>query len=409
MAPGNLSILPYVIVGVTTLLVATATSAFTASNARRRRGGPRSLPDAPYHADRKGHCLVTGGTGYIGSHTCVVLLEAGYEVTVLDNLCNSSPESLRRVANITGKGDMLHFMEVDLRDKELLDDVLAGIPPVDSCIHFAGLKAVGESVKVPLLYYENNVQATVTLLQVLQSRGCKNIVFSSSATVYGDAPVPITEDSRVGVGITNAYGRSKYMIEEILRDLSKSEDGDEWKITILRYFNPVGAHPSGRIGEDPNGPPNNLMPYVSQVAVGRRPKLSVFGNDYDTHDGTGVRDYVHVMDLAEGHVKALDYVEKRKAGQCFVFNLGTGTGYSVLDMVKAMEAASGREIKYEMAPRRAGDLATVYASTDKARDELGWTASRGINDMCRDLWKWQQTNPQGYAEEASAAAGAGPK
>jgi len=322
-------------------------------------------------------------------------------VTVVDNLCNSSPESLTRVADLTGKGDCLHFFEVDIRDKDSVQDLLKKIPKVDSCIHFAGLKAVGESTKLPLLYYENNVQATVTLLQVLQEAGVKGFVFSSSATVYGDAPVPITEESPVGNGITNAYGRSKYMIEEILRDLSNSPDGKEWSISILRYFNPVGAHPSGRIGEDPNGPPNNLMPYVSQVAVGRREKLSVYGNDYDTPDGTGVRDYIHVMDLADGHLKALEYMDREGAGN-YVFNLGTGKGNSVLEMVAAMRKASGREIPYVITDRRPGDLATVYAATDKARDELGWTATRSLEDMCTDLWAWQSANPQGYEAVSEA-------
>mmetsp|Transcript_5323 Transcript_5323/g.21107 ORF Transcript_5323/g.21107 Transcript_5323/m.21107 type:complete len:395 (-) Transcript_5323:47-1231(-) len=360
----------------------------------RKKTHPAALES---YVGGKKHCLVTGGSGYIGSHTCLALLEAGFEVTVVDNLCNSSEESLRRVGRLTGKSTSLHFFELDLCDKQATRDLLCALPPIDFCIHFAGLKAVGESVKLPLLYYENNVQATVSLLQVLQEVDCKTFVFSSSATVYGDAAVPITEESPVGHGITNAYGRSKFMIEEILGDLARSPEGQDWRITILRYFNPVGAHASGLIGEDPHGPPNNLMPYVSQVAVGRREKLSVFGNDYDTPDGTGVRDYIHVMDLAEGHTKALDYMDHHGPGK-HIFNLGTGRGNSVLEMVAAMKKASGREIPFEFAPRRAGDLATVYADTAKAASELGWTASRDIDEMCKDSWAWQQKNPQGYAD-----------
>lgn len=348
----------------------------------------------------KGHVLVTGGAGYIGSHTCVQLLDAGYDVTVLDNLVNSKVESLKRVGELTGKADRLAFREVDLRDAAALKAVVAALPACDACIHFAGLKAVGESTKLPLEYYENNVGGTLALLSAMRAAGIKNIVFSSSATVYGAAESPITEATPTGAGITNAYGRSKYVIEEILGDFARSPEGADWSIAVLRYFNPVGAHPSGRIGEDPSGPPNNLMPYVSQVAVGRRPHLSVFGDDYPTPDGTGVRDYIHVQDLARGHLSALAMIESSDPA-LRVFNLGTGVGYSVLDMVKAMEKAAGKPIPYEVGPRRPGDVATVYADTAKAKDELGWVAELGLDDMCRDLWAWQSANPMGY-EDAKA-------
>ncbi|KAJ1462398.1 UDP-glucose 4-epimerase [Pelagophyceae sp. CCMP2097] len=352
------------------------------------------------------HVLVTGGAGFIGSHTCLCLLEAGYEVTVLDNLMNSSPESLKRVGELTGLAHKIAFHEVDIADFTKLDAVLASLPrPCDACIHFAGLKAVGESTQVPLEYYENNVGGTLSLLKAMRKHRIRNIVFSSSATVYGAAPSPITEQTPTGDGITNAYGRTKYVIEEILGDFARSPEGLAWSISILRYFNPVGAHPSGRIGEDPNGPPNNLMPFVSQVAVGRRAALSVFGDDYDTVDGTGVRDYIHVMDLAEGHISALKMMSEKGAG-LRVFNLGTGVGYSVLQMVTAMEKASGRKIPYEIVARRPGDVATVYADTAKALDELGWATKLSLDDMVRDLWAWQSANPMGFkavSEDAECA------
>ena len=338
------------------------------------------------------HVLVTGGAGYIGSHTCLELLEAGYEVTVVDNLVNSKVESLSRVKALAN-GKSVNFYEVDLNDEEKLDAILTKIPQCDACIHFAGLKAVGESTKEPLDYYGNNVGGTVVLLKLMKKHNIKKIVFSSSATVYGAASSPITEETPTGGGITNAYGRTKYFIEEILGDLSRSPDGADWSIVTLRYFNPVGAHPSGNIGEDPSGPPNNLMPYVAQVAVGRRPFLSVFGEDYPTHDGTGVRDYIHVMDLARGHISALEHCNSKGY---HVFNLGTGTGYSVLDMVKAMEKASGKKIDYKVTDRRPGDVAIVYADTKKAKDQLGWEAKLNLEDMCKDLWAWQSKNPMGY-------------
>lgn len=354
--------------------------------------------------------LVTGGTGYIAVHTIVTLLEEGYDVTVVDNLVNSSPEGLKRAIGIA-KVDphRVRFFQVDLLDYPALEEVFKNSPQFSASIHFAALKAVGESVQKPVLYYENNVQGTLNLLNLMGKYGCRSIIFSSSATVYGAAEVPITENSVAGIGITNAYGRTKYFIEEILKDFKKSKDLDAtvtepYSVVILRYFNPVGAHPSGLIGEDPNGIPNNLMPYVAQVVVGRRPKLTIFGNDYDTKDGTGVRDFIHVMDLAEGHVAALRYIEhdatskKSGYGKASVFNLGTGQGYSVLDMVDAMKKASGRPLPYEFAPRRPGDVAVSFADPALAREELGWSARRGLDDMCRDLWTWQSNNPNGYAQ-----------
>lgn len=333
--------------------------------------------------------LVTGGAGYIGSHACLEFLHAGYDVVVLDNLSNSSPEALKRVQAITGRE--LVFVEGDIRDRPGLD-ALFQRHDVDAVIHFAGLKAVGESVEKPLLYYDNNIAGSVTLFEAMQAAGVKTIVFSSSATVYGDpASVPIREDFPVG-GTTNPYGTSKLFIEKILQDLAISDPA--WSIALLRYFNPVGAHESGQIGEDPQGIPNNLMPYITQVAVGRREHLSVFGNDYPTPDGTGVRDYIHVVDLARGHVKA---VEKLAEGPGVrVWNLGTGQGYSVLDMVRAMEKASGRPIPYRIAPRRAGDVAQCWADPAKALQELGWRAERGLEAMCADAWRWQSMNPNGY-------------
>lgn len=335
--------------------------------------------------------LVTGGAGYIGSHTCVEMIEAGMEPVVVDNLSNSKEEALRRVERITGRA--LTFYRADIRDKAALRDILAR-HPVQAVVHFAGLKAVGESVAQPLRYYDNNVAGTVTLCEAMLEAGVKRIVFSSSATVYGDPhAVPIREDFPVGA-TTNPYGRSKFMIEEILRDLHVSDP--EWRIALLRYFNPVGAHESGLIGEDPNDIPNNLMPYIAQVAVGRRPYLNVFGNDYPTPDGTGVRDYIHVVDLARGHVAALRYLDAHDG--VVTVNLGTGRGYSVLDMVKAFSAASGREVPYRIAARRPGDVACCYADPTLAEQLFGWRAELGVEAMCADTWRWQSMNPQGYGD-----------
>jgi UDP-glucose 4-epimerase len=332
--------------------------------------------------------LVTGGAGYIGSHTCVELLQAGYDVTVVDNLSNSKEESLRRVERITGRKPAFH--RVDLLDRDRLREVFARSTP-QAVIHFAGLKAVGESVSVPLRYYHNNITGTLILCEVMQEHGVRNLVFSSSATVYGEPDsVPIREDFPLRA--TNPYGRSKLMIEEILRDVSVSEAG--WNIALLRYFNPVGAHESGLIGEDPNDIPNNLMPFISQVAIGKLPRLNVFGNDYPTHDGTGVRDYIHVMDLAAGHVHALKKLEQNP--EVMALNLGTGRGYSVLEMVHAFEQVSGKKIPYRITARRPGDIASCYADPSRAASELGWKAKRGIEEMCRDSWKWQSLNPNGY-------------
>ncbi len=332
--------------------------------------------------------LVTGGAGYIGSHTCVELLEAGHEVVVVDNLSNSKEESIKRVEEITGK--KLQFHKVDLIDRDALDAVFNRYS-VESIIHFAGLKAVGESVEKPIEYYHNNVTGTLILCEVMRKHNIKNIVFSSSATVYGDPhKVPITEDFPLSA--TNPYGRSKLMIEEILQDLHVA-DGT-MNIALLRYFNPVGAHKSGRIGESPNDIPNNLMPYVSQVAVGKLSELSVFGNDYPTPDGTGVRDYIHVVDLSIGHLYALDKLKSNPG--VVIYNLGTGRGYSVLEMIKAFEDASGRKIPYKITDRRSGDIATCYADPSMAKDELGWSATRGIDEMCADAWRWQSDNPNGY-------------
>ena len=333
--------------------------------------------------------LVTGGAGYIGSHTCIALIEAGYEVVVFDNYCNASSESIKRVEKIVGKS--IPVVEGDIRSVTDLQKVFDNYS-IDSVIHFAGLKAVGESVEEPLRYYNNNVSGTVTLCEVMKQNNCKSIVFSSSATVYGDPhTTPIEENFPLSA--TNPYGRSKLMIEEILRDLYVSDDS--WKIVLLRYFNPVGAHISGSIGEDPHGIPNNLMPFIAQTAVGKRESLSVFGDDYDTHDGTGVRDYIHVVDLAMGHVKALDKIDTFTA--VMTINLGTGLGYSVLDMVKAFEKASGKKVPYHIAPRRAGDIAKCYAEPAYAKKVLGWEAKKSIDDMCQDSWRWQSQNPNGYA------------
>ena len=333
--------------------------------------------------------LVTGGAGYIGSHTCTELLNAGYDIVVIDNFYNSKKESLKRVAQLTGK--KIKFYECDIRDEAGLSEVFSK-EKIDAVIHFAGLKAVGESCRLPLEYYENNVGGTITLCRVMKKYGCKRIVFSSSATVYGVNNVsPLREDMTAG-GTTNPYGTTKYMIELILKDLYASDNG--WSIMLLRYFNPIGAHESGRIGENPNGIPNNLMPYVSQVAVGKLPQLNIFGDDYDTPDGTGVRDYIHVVDLALGHIKALGKALSQPGLE--IYNLGTGTGYSVLDIVKTFEKVNGIKIPYVIAPRRPGDLAVCYSDPSKAEKELGWRAERNLEDMCRDTWRWQSTNPNGY-------------
>lgn len=333
--------------------------------------------------------LVMGGAGYIGSHTCVALLQAGYDVLVLDNFCNSKAESLRRVEAITGKA--VPLVQADVRDRDALREVFR-THAIGGVIHFAGLKAVGESVEKPLTYYDNNVSGSVVLAGVMAEFGVQVLVFSSSATVYGDPScLPIREDSPLRP--TNPYGHSKLMVEQIYTDLANSDPA--WRIALLRYFNPVGAHSSGTMGEDPNGIPNNLMPYISQVAVGRREQLTVFGDDYPTPDGTGVRDYIHVMDLAEGHVQALAWLQNQAGAH--VFNLGTGHGYSVLEMVKAFELASGCPVPYRISPRRAGDVAQVYADPGKAEYELGWKAGRDIDVMCQDAWIWQRQNPQGYA------------
>ncbi len=332
--------------------------------------------------------LVTGGAGYIGSHTCVELINKGYNVIVIDNFVNSSKESLDRVSQITGKKVTLY--EGDVRNKELLERVFAE-NSISYVIHFAGLKAVGESCSMPIQYYQNNLESTLTLVEVMGKYNCKKIVFSSSATVYGDPEtLPLTEKCKVG-GTTNPYGTSKYFQEIILSDLCKSDA--EWTVVLLRYFNPVGAHESGLIGEAPSGIPNNLTPYVAKVAIGQLPYLNVFGNDYDTHDGTGVRDYIHVVDLAKGHVVA---IEKIESAGCHIYNLGTGVGYSVLDLVKAFSKACGHDVPYKFAPRRPGDIAACYADATKAKNELGWTAELGIDEMCASSWNWQIKNPNGY-------------
>ena len=333
--------------------------------------------------------LVTGGAGFIGSHTCVELLNAGYEIVVMDNFYNSKPESLNRIKKITGKD--FPFYEADIRDRAALDKIFTE-NKIEAVIHFAGLKAVGESVHKPLEYYNNNISGTVTLCEAMRDNGCKKIVFSSSATVYGSLnKSPLTEDMQIG-GTTNPYGTTKYMIELILQDLYKSDN--EWSVVILRYFNPIGAHESGLIGENPNGIPNNLLPYVSQVAVGKLEQVSVFGDDYDTPDGTGVRDYIHVVDLALGHIKAVEKVLDTK--ELNVYNLGTGKGYSVLEIINAFEKASGKKINYKIVDRRPGDLATCYSDPSKAYKELGWKAQRDLAKMCEDSWRWQKNNPNGF-------------
>ena len=333
--------------------------------------------------------LVTGGAGYIGSHTCVELLESGKDIVVVDNFCNSKPESLNRIRKITGKD--FKFYEADLLDRDAVKKIFDE-NDIDSVIHFAGLKAVGESVSIPLRYYHNNITSTLILCEEMAAHGVKKIVFSSSATVYGDpAFIPITEECPKGQ-CTNPYGKTKSMLEQILSDLNVADP--EWNVILLRYFNPIGAHKSGLIGEDPKGIPNNLVPYIAQVAVGKLEHLNVFGNDYDTPDGTGVRDYIHVVDLAIGHVRAIEKLKDKEGVS--VYNLGTGNGYSVLDVVKAYEKACGKEIKYEIKPRRPGDIATCYADAAKAAKELHWKAERGIEEMCEDSWRWQSMNPDGY-------------
>lgn len=335
--------------------------------------------------------LVTGGAGFIGSHTCVELLEAGYEVVVVDNLYNASRKSMDRVEQITGKKPT--FYEADILDREALNQIFEK-EQIDSVIHFAGLKAVGESVAKPIEYYYNNIAGTLVLCDVMRKHNVKNIVFSSSATVYGDpAFIPITEECPKGK-ITNPYGQTKGMLEQVLEDIHVSDP--EWNVILLRYFNPIGAHKSGLIGEDPKGIPNNLVPYVAQVAIGKLKCLGVFGDDYDTPDGTGVRDYIHVVDLAKGHVAAIKKLEEKKG--VLIYNLGTGKGYSVLDVVHAFEKACGKKIPYEVKPRRPGDIATCYADPAKAKAELGWEAENGIEEMCADSWKWQSMNPNGYEE-----------
>ena len=342
--------------------------------------------------------LVTGGAGFIGTHTLIELYNAGPTAVVIDDLSNSNPESLRRVAEIIGVPE-IPFYKVDIRDREALNSVFDE-HHFDACIHFAGLKAVGESVEKPWEYYENNINGTLVLVDVMRKHGCKNIIFSSSATVYGDpVEIPITENCPKGQ-CTNPYGWTKSMLEQVLMDIQKADN--EWNVVLLRYFNPVGAHPSGRIGENPNGIPNNLMPYITQVAVGKRKELGVFGNDYPTHDGTGVRDYIHVCDLAAAHVAALQCFTqaiKQSSNQTFIYNVGTGHGYSVLDMVKAFIRVNGVDVPYSIKPRRAGDISTCYCDPAKAKAELGWEAKYGIDDMVRDSWNWQRQNPDGYPEQ----------
>ncbi|ODM98299.1 UDP-glucose 4-epimerase [Orchesella cincta] len=342
--------------------------------------------------------FITGGAGYVGSHCIVEFLNSGYDVVVVDNMVNAimgdkgKPTSLVRVEKLTGK--TIAFHEVDLLNEAKLKEVFAANGPFDCVVHFAALKSVGESCKIPLRYYSNNISGSINLLNVMAECGCKSIVFSSSATVYGDPQkLPVTEEHPTG-SCTNTYGKTKFMMEEMMRDVCVADP--EWKAIMLRYFNPVGAHPSGEIGEDPRGIPNNLMPYVSQVAVGARPKLSVFGNDYNTPDGTGVRDYIHVMDLATGHVAAVKKIVDPALKGWKPYNLGTGNGNSVLEVVQAFEAASGKKVPYEIAPRRAGDIAVTYADCSLATKELGWKAEKSLADMCADCWRWQSKNPQGF-------------
>jgi len=349
----------------------------------------KSLTEADVSSDRQLMVLVTGGAGYIGSHTTLALLQAGHDVVVIDNLCNSSAESLKRVVQLAGRAPV--FVQGDIRDRGVLDCLFAE-HSIHAVLHFAGLKAVGESVAQPLRYFDNNVHGSQVLLQACADAGVFNVVFSSSATVYGEpAQIPISEACPVGQP-TNPYGRSKLMVEDMLCDVAASDP--RWRIAILRYFNPVGAHESGQIGEDPNGIPNNLLPYIAQVAVGKLPELAVFGNDYPTTDGTGVRDYIHVVDLAAGHLRALEALQNLSGAH--VWNLGTGQGYSVLEMVRAFEAASGKPVPYRIASRRPGDISTCYADPAKAERELGWKARLGLNEMMRDAWRWQSMNPAGY-------------
>ncbi len=339
------------------------------------------------------HVLVTGGAGYIGSHTLIELLAHGHHVTVVDNLGNSSQESLKRVEKITSQ--TIPFVHLDVCDKSALQQVFAN-NTFDAVIHFAGLKAVGESVRQPLSYYRNNIDSTLTLCEVMAASGVHKLIFSSSATVYGSAQeLPLRETSPVGIGITNPYGQTKFMIEQILRDVAAADSTDSsWQISLLRYFNPIGAHDSGLIGEDPSGIPNNLLPYVAQVAVGKLDKIHVFGNDYDTPDGTGLRDYIHVVDLARGHVAALEHLPQ--AGSAEAYNLGTGQGTSVLELIQAFETACGKPLPFEIDPRRSGDIASCYADASKAADKLGWKAEKSIADACADAWRWQSQNPNGY-------------
>ena len=336
--------------------------------------------------------LVTGGAGYIGSHTCVELLNTGYDVVVVDNLNNASEKALDRVRKITGK--KLTFYKADVTDKEAMNEIFDKETDISCVIHFAGLKAVGESVQKPLLYYQNNITGTLTLCDAMKEHGVKNIIFSSSATVYGNPEfVPITEECPKGV-CTNPYGWTKHMVEQILTDIHTADPS--WNVILLRYFNPIGAHKSGLIGEDPNGIPNNLLPYVARVAIGKLPCVGVFGNDYDTPDGTGVRDYIHVVDLALGHVAAIRKIEENPGVK--IYNLGTGKGYSVLDVIQAFGKACGKDIPYEIKPRRAGDIASYYSDAALAKKELGWEARYGIEEMCEDSWRWQRNNPNGYGE-----------
>ncbi len=342
---------------------------------------------------------MTGGAGYIGSHACMELLQLGYKVVVVDNLVNSKTESLKRVQEITGKS--LTFYEVDIRDKQALTDIFAN-ETISTVIHFAGLKAVGESCEQPLNYYHNNIYGTLVLIEVMREANVKQLVFSSSATVYGES-VHAQYSEDFPLGAINPYGRSKAMIEDILRDLSSADKITQtkapWKIALLRYFNPIGAHESGMIGEDPNGIPNNLMPYVSQVAIGKLAQLSVFGNDYPTRDGTGIRDYIHVVDLVKGHIKAIvamDESEKFKSGGCHAYNLGTGRGFSVLEIIETFEKVTGKKVNYKFSPRRAGDLAECFANPQLAFDELNWKAEKNLDDMIDDTWRWQLKNPRGY-------------
>lgn len=332
--------------------------------------------------------LITGGAGYIGSHTCVELLNAEYDIVVIDNFSNSKHKSINRLHEITNRS--FKFYNADIRDREKLDEVFRE-NEIQAVIHFAGLKAVGESVRYPIKYYHNNITGTLVLLEIMKKYGVNKIVFSSSATVYGkDNKSPLTEE--LNLNPSNPYGWTKFMIEQILKDIYQSDK--TWSISLLRYFNPIGAHESGRIGEDPNGVPNNLMPYITQVAIGKRDKLYIFGNNYDTHDGTGIRDYIHVVDLAKGHIKSLEKILENSG--LFVYNLGTGNGYSVLDVVRSFEKATGIKIDYEVTNRRPGDIGVCYADTTKAYRELGWQAEKDLEDMCRDSWRWQLNNPEGY-------------